>query len=155
MDKVINFLNEYGLISAIVTGLASALGVLLKKLYDRTIGAYFNDKAKREVVAQVVKYVEQVYKDLHGDEKLYEAIEAAEEMLNEKGIHISNLELRVLIESALAELNGAFNKTDGIKEGTLLEEAELMEAEVESLDELLGTETAQLIASIEAENAAG
>ena len=28
MDKVINFLNEYGLLSAIITGLASALGVL-------------------------------------------------------------------------------------------------------------------------------
>jgi intergrase/recombinase len=131
MDKVINFLNEYGLLSAIITGLASALGVLLKKVYDRTLGAYLKDKVKRNVAAQVVKYVEQVYKDLHGEDKLAKALEAAAEMLNEKGITISELELRVLLEAALAELNDAFKKTDGIKEGTELYEAELHEAEVE------------------------
>lgn len=133
MDKFINFLIEYGLLSAILTGLASALGVLLKKVYDRTLGAYFKDKVKREVAAQVVKFVEQVYKNLHGEEKLAKALEAAAEMLNEKGITISDLELRVLLESALAELNNAFKKTDGIKEGTELDEAELLEAEVEVL----------------------
>ncbi len=142
MDKVINFLNEYGLLSAIITGLASALGVLLKKLYDRTIGAYFKDKAKREVAAQVVKYVEQVYKDLHGEEKLAKAIEAAAEMLNEKGVTISELELRVLLESALAELNDAFKNTTDVKEAL-------------DLEELLGPEVAQLIARVEAERAAG
>lgn len=141
MDKVINFLNEYGLLSAIITGLASALGVLLKKLYDRTIGAYFKDKVKREVTAQVVKFVEQVYKDLHGEEKLAKAIEAAAEMLSEKGITISELELRVLLESALAELNDAFQKTD-VKEAL-------------DLEELLGPEVAQLVARVEAERAAG
>lgn len=142
MDKVINFLNEYGLLSAIITGLASALGVLLKKIYDRTLGAYFKDKTKREVAAQVVKFVEQVYKDLHGEDKLAKAIEAAAEMLNEKGITISELELRVLLESALAELNDAFkNKTD-VKEAL-------------DLEELLGPEVAQLVARVEAERAAG
>lgn len=141
MDKIINFLNEYGLLSAIITGLASALGVLLKKLYDRTIGAYFKDKVKREVAAQVVKYVEQVYKDLHGEEKLDEAITAAAEMLNEKGITVSELELRVLIESALAEFNEAFKKTEV--------------AEALDLEALLGTEVAQIVARVEAENAAG
>lgn len=111
MDKVINFLNEYGLLSAIITGLASALGVLLKKVYDKTIGNRLKDKVKKEVAAQVVKYVEQVYKTLHGEEKLEKALEAAADMLNEKGITISDLELRVLLESALAELNNAFQKT--------------------------------------------
>lgn len=142
MDKVINFLNEYGLLSAIITGLASALGVLLKKVYDRTLGAYFKDKVKREVAAQVVKFVEQVYKDLHGEEKLAKAIEAAAEMLSEKGITISELELRVLLESALAELNDAFKNTTDVKEAL-------------DLEELLGPEVAQLIARVEAEKAAG
>ena len=111
MSKVINFLNEYGLLSAIITGLASALGVLLKKLYDRTIGAHFKDKIKKEVAVQVVKYVEQVYQNLHGEEKLEKALEAAADILHEKGINVSDLELRVLLEAALAELNDAFNKT--------------------------------------------
>ncbi len=112
MAKFINFLNEYGLLSAIITGLASALGVLLKKLYDRTIGERLKDKIKKEVAAQVVKYVEQVYKNLHGEEKLEKALEAAADILNEKGINISDLELRVLLEAALAELNEAFKKTE-------------------------------------------
>jgi hypothetical protein len=141
MSAFINFLNEYGLLSAIITGLASALGVVLKKIYDRTIGERIKDKIKREVAAQVVKFVEQVYKDLHGEEKLEKAIEAAAEMLNEKGITISELELRVLLESALAELNGAFNKTE-VKEAL-------------DLEELLGPEVAQLVARVEADRAAG
>ena len=57
-----------------------------------------------------VGLVEQVYKDLHGDEKLNEALTAASAMLAEKGITITDLELRVLIEAALAEFNGAFEK---------------------------------------------
>ena len=135
MAKFINFLNEYGLLSAIITGLASALGVLRKKVYDRTIGERFKDKIKKEVAAQVVKYVEQVYKNLHGPEKLEKALEAAADILNEKGISISDLELRVLLEAALAELNEAFKKTQAegteVKEGTELDEAELLEAEAE------------------------
>lgn len=126
MSAFINFLNEYGLLSAIITGLASALGVLLKKVYDKTIGARLKDKVKKEVAAQVVKYVEQVYKTLHGEEKLEKALEAAADMLNEKGITISDLELRVLLEAALAELNNAFQKTT-----TPADEAELLEGEAE------------------------
>ena len=112
MNSVINFLNEYGLLSALITGLFSALGVLLKKVYDKTVGERIKDQVKHEVAALVVKYVEQVYKDLHGEEKLEKALEAAADMLNEKGIIISDLELRVLLEAALAELNNAFQKTE-------------------------------------------
>ena len=112
MSSVINFLNEYGLLSALITGLFSALGVLLKKVYDKTIGERLKDQVKHEVAALVVRYVEQVYKDLHGEEKLEKALEAAADMLNEKGIIISDLELRVLLEAALAELNNAFQKTE-------------------------------------------
>jgi intergrase/recombinase len=111
MSTFINFLNEYGILSAIITGLFSVLGVLLKKVYDKTIGARLKDKIKHEVATQVVKYVEQVYKELHGEEKLEKALEAAADMLAEKGITISDLELRVLLEAALAELNNAFQKT--------------------------------------------
>jgi hypothetical protein len=111
VSAFINFLNEYGILSAIITGLFSVLGVLLKKVYDKTIGARLKDKVKKEVAVQVVKYVEQVYKDMHGEEKLEKALEAAADMLAEKGIIISDLELRVLLEAALAELNGAFQKT--------------------------------------------
>ena len=79
---------------------------MAKNLYTK----YINDKTKQAVVKTVVQGVEQMYKDLRGDEKLDKALEAASEMLEEKGIAISGFELRMLIEAALAEFNGAFNK---------------------------------------------
>ena len=51
-----------------------------------------------------------LYKNLHGEEKLKEALAAASEMLAEKGITITDLELRVLVEAAVAEFNKAFEK---------------------------------------------
>ena len=111
MEKLINFLNEYGILSAIITALASALGVLAKKLWDKTVGNKFKEDIKKDVAALVVKYVEQVYKDIHGEDKLNKALEAFSDMLSEKGINISDLEMRVYLESALAEFNEAFKKT--------------------------------------------
>lgn len=64
-----------------------------------------------EVISLSDKAVEQMYKDLHGDEKLQKALEAASDMLLTKGITISDIELRLLIEAAVAEFNDAFNKT--------------------------------------------
>ena len=52
------------------------------------------------------------YQDLHGEEKLEKALVSASEMLGEKGVAISDLELRMLVEAALAEFNDAFSKTE-------------------------------------------
>lgn len=110
MEVIMNFLNEYGILSAIITAIASALGILAKKIYNKTIGQKISENTKKDVAELVVKYVEQVYKDIHGEEKLQKALEAFSEMLGEKGIMISDLEMRVLLEAALAEFNKAFNK---------------------------------------------
>lgn len=103
------FINEYGmqLIYAIITAIAGYVGIVLKNLCTK----YINDKTKASVAKTAVQFVEQVYKDLHGDDKLNAALSAASEMLAEKGITVTDLELRVLIEAAVAEFNGAFNKT--------------------------------------------
>ena len=111
MEAIINFLNEYGILSAIITAAASALGVLVKKLWDKTVGNKVKEDTKKDVAKLVVKYVEQVYKDIHGEEKLDKALEAFSEMLSQKGITISDLEMRVYLESALAGFNNAFTKT--------------------------------------------
>ena len=111
MEAIINFLNEYGILSAILTALASGLGVLAKKLWDKTVGDKVKEDTKKDVAKLVVKYVEQVYKDIHGEEKLDKALEAFSEMLGQKGIAISDLEMRVYLESALAGFNNAFTKT--------------------------------------------
>ena len=91
---------------ALITAVAGYVGIAMKKLFTK----YVNDKTKRAVAKTAVQFVEQVYKDLHGEEKLNAAISAASEMLAEKDIHITELELRVLLEAAVGEFNNAFNK---------------------------------------------
>lgn len=106
-----NFINEYGteILYTVVTAVAGYIGIVIKNLVTK----YFNDKTKQAVAKTAVQYVEQVYKDLHGSEKLTEALIAASNMLDEKGIKVSEIELRVLIEAAVAEFNNAFNKATG------------------------------------------
>ena len=102
------FINTYGvqIMYAIITAIAGYVGIVAKNLVTK----YLNDKTKREVAKDAVKFVEQVFKNLHGEEKLNEALEAAAEMLAEKGITVTDLELRVLVEAAVAEFNKAFEK---------------------------------------------
>lgn len=116
MDFIKLFISEYGttILYAILTALAGYIGIVAKRIYTK----YVNDKTKQAVAKTVVQAVEQIYKDLHGEEKLNKALEAASEMLAEKGITITDLEMRMLIEAALAEFNRAFEKegTDGIED---------------------------------------
>lgn len=104
------FISEYGttIVYAILTAVAGYLGIVVKQLYTK----YINDKTKQAVAKTVVQAVEQIYTDLHGEEKLDQALTAASEMLAEKGITITDLELRMLIEAAVAEFNKAFEKTE-------------------------------------------
>lgn len=102
------FINSYGMqiLYAIITAIAGYVGIVVKNLVTK----YINDKTKKSVAKSAVQFVEQVYKDLHGEEKLAEALVAASDMLAEKGITITDLELRVLVEAAVAEFNKAFEK---------------------------------------------
>jgi hypothetical protein len=106
-------MSEYGtqIIYLVVTAIAGYIGIVVKNIYQR----YVNDQTKKDVVKTVVQGIEQLYKDLHGEEKLDKALEAASAMLFEKGITITEFELEMLIEAAVAEFNNVFNKTD---EGT-------------------------------------
>lgn len=100
---------------AIVSLLAAAaafVGAQIKRLYEK----YVNDKTKQSVVRTCVKAVEQLYHDLGGPEKLEKAKASAVEMLNEKGIPITDLELSMLIESAVSEFNYGFSQTVEVQE---------------------------------------
>lgn len=81
-------------------------GHYVKKLYNK----YVDNETKKDVVNTTVQYVEQVYQDIHGEEKLEKALERASKLLQEKGITISNTELETLIESAVCGFNDGFNK---------------------------------------------
>lgn len=104
----IEFINAYGLelVNLALTAILGYLGLVAKRLYEKHV----NNQTKKDVVKTVVQGVEQLYKDLHGDEKLQKALEAASEMLLERSITVSEFELRMLIEAAVAEFNNAFNK---------------------------------------------
>ena len=108
------FISEYGttILYTVITALAGYLGIVIKNLYTK----YINDKTKQTVVRTVVQGVEQMYKDLHGEDKLNAALENASEMLALKGIEISEFELKLLIEAAVAEFNDAFHKEKEVTE---------------------------------------
>ena len=88
----------------VLSAAAVWLGYELKKLAQK----YVNTQTKKDVARTVVQAVEQIYKDLHGEDKLNKALEAASEILTAQGIHVTGLELRTLIESAVGEFNGVF-----------------------------------------------
>lgn len=109
MEIIKTIINTYGteILGALLTALAGVLGMALKRLATQ----YVNTETKRAIARTVVQGVEQVYKDLHGQEKLDKATEAAAAMLKENGITVTDLELRMLLESALAEFNRVFDAT--------------------------------------------
>ena len=89
------------LLAAALTALAGFVGTQIKNLYRRWV----DDKTKEAVVRTCVKAVEQLYRDLGGPEKLEQAKVGIRQMLEEKGIFISELEMEMLIESVVAEFN--------------------------------------------------
>ena len=126
MEFIKNFISEYGttILYAILTAIGGYLGIWAKKLYTK----YVNDKTKQAVAKTVVQAVEQLYKDLRGEEKLEKALEAAADMLTERGIMVTDLELRILIEAAVGEFNKAFEKDPA--------------ADITSTEDVIGTEDA-------------
>lgn len=86
--------------------IAGVLGYQVKKLYSK----YVDTQTKKDVVNSTVQYVEQVYKDIHGEEKLAKAVARASQILNEQGIIVSVDELETLIEAAVNGFNGGFSQ---------------------------------------------
>lgn len=97
------------ILATFLTGLFTYIGTRLKKVYEEKV----NTETAKAVVEDAVRFVEQVYKDLHGKEKLEKATAQVEEVLQSKGITISEAEINMLIESAVYGLNeGWFNSAD-------------------------------------------
>lgn len=102
------FVSQYGLeiISVILTSVLGFLGIIAKNMAEK----FLNDKTKEKIARIAVRGVEQMYKELHGEEKLNKALEAAFQMLTDKGITVTEFELRMLLEDAVGEFNEAFKK---------------------------------------------
>ena len=96
------------IIMGIITAVVSFVGLKIKEAYTK----YVDTKTKKEIVKSTVQYVEQIYKDAHGEEKLEKAKEKALEWLNERKIKISNTELEVLIESTVNTFNQSLKESE-------------------------------------------
>ena len=99
-------------IVAAMTAIAGYIGTQIKRLYEK----YVNDKVKQDVVRTCVKAVEQLYHDFGGYEKYKKAKEGVLQMLSEKGIIISELELEMMIESVVSEFNYGFAKASDLSQ---------------------------------------
>lgn len=102
------FVSEYG--PTIMMGILCAVFGCLGYAAKQIVAKYLTDDTKLAVARTVVQFVEQVYKQIHGPEKLAQALEAARAMLEKKGIDFDAEEMQVLIEAALAEFNDAFRR---------------------------------------------
>ena len=89
------------ILATFLTGLFTYIGTRLKNAYEQKV----NTETARVVVENAVRFVEQVYKDLHGKEKLEKAVEQVSQILASKGINLSEAEINILIESAVYGLN--------------------------------------------------
>jgi len=98
----------YQIILMIVIAFGGWLGVQVKNLYKK----YVTTEIKQAVCRTAVRFVEQVYTDLHGREKLHKAMERASQILATYDIHISENELEAMLEAAVNEFNKSFQKTD-------------------------------------------
>lgn len=84
-----------------LTGVISYIGITIKN----KIAEKIDNDIKKSLVETTVKYIEQVFKDIHGKEKLDMALQKAEELFKEKGINIGHTELEMMIEEVVNNIN--------------------------------------------------
>lgn len=107
-------------VASVISVLLGVLAAKIKTTYDNKI----QDEIVRTIVESVVRWAQQVYEDCDGPEKLQAALQKASDILNEKGITVSESELNMLIESAVY----------GLKQGVTVE-TPLIEATTETTEQ--------------------
>lgn len=83
----------------------ATVGTFLIGLIKAKYSQYVNTDTKKEIAMLTVRYVEQVFTALHGKDKLDKAKSAFVDMLNEKGIKVSEAEINMLLEAAVNQMN--------------------------------------------------
>jgi hypothetical protein len=108
------FIAEYGtsIIYTIATAILGFIGMTVKNIIEK----YVDEKKKEKVVETCVKAAEQIYKELKGNDKLEKVKDNIISMLTEQGLTISELEMDMMIEAAVAEMNKQIKK-EGAENG--------------------------------------
>ncbi|MBR4288427.1 MAG: phage holin [Clostridia bacterium] len=104
--KEILFDVIFALLGVVLTGVVTWLGTLAGKLWREKA----DDIWVRNLAGTCVQAVEQMYRDRNGEEKISLAMEMCENFAKARGISVSSEQIRVFLESALAELKDAFRK---------------------------------------------
>ena len=106
MWEYFNYTYGSQVLLAILCMLFGGLGLLVRQLAQR----YLTDESKRAAAATAVRFAEQVFSDLHGEEKLAKAMEAAALLLKNKRIPFDEKEMRILLEAALQAFHTALQQ---------------------------------------------
>ncbi len=103
MKYMLGFLSQYGIsiIHSIAITVISYMTFTFKKLYQK----YSDEKIKKEVVHMVYKAINEFYPKLSSQDKLNQIIVNSKQILKEKHIVISDLELRIYIASIMHDFH--------------------------------------------------
>lgn len=109
------YVYSYGMhiVGMLLVAVAGCIGLMLRNWIGRWVSAEtdrLDAETKAKIAKTVVAFVEQVWKNIHGEDKLLKALEKTRELLTKKGIAFDADEMMVLIEAAVAEFNEVFKK---------------------------------------------
>ena len=106
---ILEIINMYGaeIIGTLLVALAGIFGMVLKRIAEKVL----DTPVKMQLAKIAVQFVEQTYKELHGEDKLNQALSVMADLLIERNIHANQYEMMVMIEAAVAEFNKAFQKS--------------------------------------------
>lgn len=105
---ILEIINMYGaeIIGTLLVALAGVFGMIMKRIAEKVL----DTPVKMQLAKIAVQFVEQTYKELHGQDKLNQALSVMADMMIEKNIHANQYEMMVMIEAAVAEFNEVFKK---------------------------------------------
>lgn len=135
IQTLIGSIDFSSLVFTALTAIGAAIATVIKDKYQELKDKEIEEKnysIKKETVETCVRAVEQLYSDLHGEEKFEKVVEYVQAMLAEKGLTITEIEIKMLTESFVQILNSSCDKCE---EEKTCEEA--TEEIINSIEELV------------------
>lgn len=90
------------------------VAVILGMTAAKFLKPLLQNKVVEVLAKNAVLFVEQTCKDLHGEDKLYKALERLSALLSKWKINISADEMKFMLEAAVGAMNKAFEKTKAV-----------------------------------------
>ncbi len=99
MNMIKSFISVYGfpILSTIITAVISYIGIHLKN----TINTYLKHKTKIEEAEMVYHATEELYPNISKEDKYQKMVANLKQILKEKNINITDLEINILLYSVM------------------------------------------------------